>query len=123
VHAHTNHPIELHGEHGSLQVPDPNTFGGPVKLRRARTDTWEEQPLVNGYVNNSRGIGAADLATSLLSGRPQRCHSDLALHVLEVMQALHESAERGEHIRIESRCERPTPLPSGVADGDLGEEL
>lgn len=49
VQHHTHQPIELHGETGSLQVPDPNTFGGAVKLRAAGTDTWQDQPLVNAY--------------------------------------------------------------------------
>ena len=119
VQHHTNHPIELHGEHGSLQVPDPNTFGGPVRVRLADAEVWEEVPLVNGYTDNVRGIGAADLAHALIVNRPHRCHSDLALHVLDIMQSLHEAAEQGQHITIQSRCERPAPLPSGVAAGDL----
>lgn len=121
VHHHTNHPIELHGETGSLQVPDPNNFGGEVKVRAAGADAWEPQPLVNAYTENVRGIGLADLAHALRTVRPHRCHSDLALHVLEVMEALHTSAERGEHVLIQSRCERPAPLPLGVANGSLGE--
>ena len=32
VWKHTNHNIELHGTEGSLRVPDPNNFGGEVKL-------------------------------------------------------------------------------------------
>ncbi len=121
VKHHTNHPIELHGEHGSLRVPDPNTFGGPVQVRLAGAEVWEEVPLVNGYTENVRGIGAADLASALTTNRPHRCHSDLALHVLEVMQSLHEAAEQGKHITIESRCARPAPLPPGVAAGNLGD--
>ena len=123
VHHHTNHPLELHGEHGSLQVPDPNTFGGPVRVRLAGSEAWEEVPLVNGYTENVRGIGAADLASAILTDRPHRCHSDLALHVLDVMQSLHEAAEQGKHITIESRCERPAPLPLGVGSGDLGDTI
>ena len=115
VQHHTNHPIELHGEKGSLQVPDPNLFGGPVKVRTAGAGTWQEQPLVNAYTDNMRGIGAADLAYALTAERPHRCHSDLAMHVLDVMQAIHESSEQGEHILIQSCCERPAPLPTGVA--------
>ena len=123
VQHHTNHPLELHGEHGSLQVPDPNTFGGPVKVRLSNSEAWEEVPLVNGYTDNTRGIGAADLASALITDRPHRCHSDLALHVLDIMQSLHEAAEQGKHITIESRCERPAPLPPGVAAGDLGDDI
>ena len=96
VHHHTNRPIELHGERGSLQVPDPNTFGGPVRLRLAGGDAWKDQELVNDYADNMRGIGAADLALALQTGRKPRCDSSLAFHVLEVMQALHESSELGK---------------------------
>lgn len=123
VHKHSNPPIELHGETGSLQVPDPNTFGGEVYLAKSRNDGWHKQALVNGYTDNMRGIGAADLAYALSLNRPHRCHSDMAFHVLDVMQALHESAEKARHIVIESSCERPAALPLGVKDGDLGDAL
>lgn len=119
VHRHSNHPIELHGESGSMQVPDPNTFGGSVKISKSRKDDWHEQPLVNGYTDNMRGIGAADLAHAVEMNRPHRCHSDLAFHVLDVMQALHESSDKGQHVTLESRCERPAPLPLGVKDGQI----
>ena len=119
VQHHTNHPIELHGETGSLQVPDPNTFGGPVKVRAAGTDDWQDQPLINAYTDNVRGIGAADLAYALTTQRPHRCHSELALHVLDVMQALHESSEQSGHMPIQSYCERPAPLPLGAGGGSL----
>jgi predicted dehydrogenase len=110
VHHHTNHPLELHGERGSLQVPDPNTFGGPVRLRAAAAEAWQEQELVSADTGNLRGLGVADLARAIAENRPHRCHSDLAFHVLDVMQALDEAAERGEHVVVESRCERPAPL-------------
>lgn len=110
VHYHTNNPIELHGEAGSLQVPDPNTFGGPVRVRTPGMEAWQEQELVDGYVGNVRGVGAADLVHALAESRPHRCSSDLAFHVLETMEALHEAAARGEHVLVESRCERPAPL-------------
>lgn len=119
VHRHSNHPIELHGESGSLQVPDPNTFGGSVSLSKSKKDDWHEQPLVNGYTDNVRGIGAADLAYAISANRPHRCHSDLAFHVLDVMQAFHESSSEGRHITVESSCERPAPLPLGVNNGQI----
>ena len=42
--------IEIYGSEGTILVPDPNTFGGPVYIKKAgydvrnRTD-WEEVPL------------------------------------------------------------------------------
>lgn len=123
VFKHSSHQIELHGELGSMKVPNPNNFGGEVSVAIGRKAEWQAQPLVNDYIDNMRGIGAADLAYSLIADRPQRCHSDMAFHVLDVMQTLHEASEQRKHIMINSTCERPAALPLGVKDGDLGDVL
>ncbi|MDI6828220.1 MAG: Gfo/Idh/MocA family oxidoreductase, partial [Armatimonadota bacterium] len=54
--------IEIYGTEGSLSVPDPNTFGGPVRIRRAGDKEWADVPLSHGYAENSRGLGVADMA-------------------------------------------------------------
>jgi predicted dehydrogenase len=108
--------IEIYGTRGSLGVPDPNTFGGPVLVRRAGAQDWSEAPLTHGYHENSRGIGVADMAYALRLGRPQRASGALAYHVLDLMLAFEESSEQGRHIEISSACERPAPLGLGVQD-------
>lgn len=60
---------------------------------------------MNGYANNMRGIGAADLACALLTDCPYRCHSGVAFRVLDVVQKLHEASEHSNHLQIESSCE------------------
>jgi predicted dehydrogenase len=113
-HRHT--PIELYGTEASLLVPDPNRFGGPVELARAGGD-WQAQPIAHGYADgNLRGIGVADLAHALRRDRPQRCSGDLALHVLEVMEAFQVSSDTGRHVTIDSRPPRPAALPMGNFD-------
>ena len=93
VPKHRHAPIELYGTEASLMVPDPNRFGGPVELARTGAD-WQEQPIVHGYADgNFRGIGVADLADALRHDRPQRCSGELALHVLEVMEAFQVSSK------------------------------
>jgi predicted dehydrogenase len=111
--------IEIYGSEGSLAVPDPNGFRGPVLLRRGAEKEWKDVPLTHGYTENSRIIGAADMACALRSGRPHRASGDLALHVLDVMQAFHEASEKGRHVNLASTCERPAPLPAGLAPGTL----
>ncbi|WP_055107155.1 Gfo/Idh/MocA family protein [Paenibacillus ihumii] len=108
-------PIEIHGTEGSILVPDPNTFGGPVKYRKIGEAEWTEQPLLPGYTENSRGIGPADMAYSLIHGRPHRASGELAFHVLEAMWAFHESSDSGRYYEMTSRCERPAPLPDNLA--------
>jgi predicted dehydrogenase len=108
--------IEIYGTRGSLSVPDPNTFGGPVRVRRAGAQEWSEVPLTHGYSENSRGIGVAEMAYALRAGRPHRASGALAYHILDLMLAFEESSEQGCHIEITSACERPAPLPLGVLD-------
>ncbi len=117
---HANLPlIEIHGATGSLSVPDPNGFGGPVRIRRAGDAQWADVPLAFNYAENSRGLGLADLAHALRTGRPHRASGDLALHVLDVMQAIHESSQGGAHINVTTTCARPASLPTGLAPGRL----
>jgi len=58
------------------------------------------------------------MACAIASGRPHRANGALALHVLEIMEALEVSAVDGRRVNIESRCARPEPVPLG-----LGEEV
>jgi predicted dehydrogenase len=114
------HPcIEIYGTEGTMQAPDPNGFGGPVRLRRAREKEWVEAPLAPGYAENSRGIGVADMAYALRSGRPHRASGELAYHVLDIMHAFHDASASGRHVKLGSTCRRPAPLPTGLAPGTL----
>jgi predicted dehydrogenase len=116
---HSNHHIEIHGTEGSLQVPDPNYFDGPVKICQANNSSWEEVPLTFGYTDNVRSIGVADMARAIQQKSKNRCNGDLAYHVLEVMHAFFESSESGMHISIKSSCDRPDALPLDLFRGEL----
>jgi len=115
VAAHSLPPLEIYGTGGTLLAPDPNAFGGPVRLRRAGEPGWTEIPLARAYAENSRGLGVADLARALHSGRPPRAGGALAYHVLDVMEAVLESGLREESVALLSTCARPTPLPASLA--------
>ncbi|MBD2847207.1 Gfo/Idh/MocA family oxidoreductase [Paenibacillus sp. IB182496] len=104
--------IEIHGSEGTMLVPDPNTFGGVVKLRRAGEEEWQEIPLTHGNTGNSRGIGVADLARAVASGGAHRANGELAYHVLEAMHGFHDASRDGKHYLMQSTCERPEPLPA-----------
>ncbi len=110
--------IEIYGSEGTLVVPDPNTFGGPVRLRRMGESEWSEVPLTHS-ADVGRGIGVADMAHALQSGRSHRASGAMAYHVLELMEAFEESSQGGRHIQIKSQCERPLPLPVGLQAGQL----
>ena len=87
VAGHKHVPIEIYGTAATLIVPDPNHFGGQIeKLEKGgewtKVDT--DMPYDDG---NFRSIGLADMALAIRANRPHRANGDLALHVLEVMEA------------------------------------
>jgi predicted dehydrogenase len=51
-----------------------------------------------------------DMIRAIAENRPHRCSGDMALHVLEAMEASLASAEQGTAISLQTRCERPAPL-------------
>ena len=110
--------IEVYGTLGSLSVPDPNTFGGPVKIK-IRGKDWAEIPLTHIYNENSRGIGVADMAYALRTGRENRCSGRLACHILEIMHGIHIAAENKTGYTVKTKCSRPEPLPVNLLYGRL----
>jgi predicted dehydrogenase len=119
VRRHTHSPIEIYGLGGSLGVPDPNTFGGPVSVYRPGNETWQPAAFSHAYPTNSRGIGVADMACAILGNRPHRCSGELAHHVLEVMHAFHTSSQQGTRIDLTSTCTRPAAFPLDLPPGVL----
>jgi predicted dehydrogenase len=118
VWAHSLPWIQIHGMEGSIFVPDPNGFGGKVELHRPHHDPVDVS-LTHGYTDNARGVGMADMALAMQTGRDHRCNERLAYHVLDLMHAFHDSSDERRHIDVESTCERPAALPVGLADGEL----
>jgi predicted dehydrogenase len=110
--------IEVYGAQGTLSVPDPNTFAGPVRLKRAGEKEWQDVPLTHS-ADVGRGIGLADMAYAIRSGRPHRASGELAYHVLENMEALLKASAEGRYLPIESTCTRPEALPVGLPEGTL----
>jgi predicted dehydrogenase len=74
--------IEIYGTEGSLRLPDPNTFGGPVFLRFKDQREWTHVPLTHGYIEESRSIGVAEMAYAMRGARESRTQAELGYHVL-----------------------------------------
>ncbi len=102
--------LEVHGETGSLVVPDPNRFAGDVQLRPLGSLEWEVLAVSAGYTDAGRGFGVADLALTA-DGEAPRASGVLAFHVLEVMESLLRSAELGQSVSITSTVDRPPAVP------------
>lgn len=116
---HHNLPcLEIHGEDGSLVVPDPNTFDGEVRIRRGGEDEWQAIPLTHpGDIG--RGTGVADMVAAIRTNRRHRASGELAAHVVDIMQAFDESSDLGRHIQLAAFDGVPPALPAGLAKGTL----
>ncbi|WP_211217276.1 Gfo/Idh/MocA family protein [Aestuariimicrobium kwangyangense] len=105
--------LEVHGEEGSLQVPDPNGFGGSPRLFTHPSTGWVEVADRAGFVDAGRGYGASDLVSAIEHGREPRQGADLGRHVFEVMDSILASAHADRVVTIQSSCERPAAVPLG----------
>ena len=117
------HFFAIYGTKGILYLPDPNGFGGEVRLQP--NWAYDAAPVPAraldpkglaarrcpfGYADNSRGVGPAELAWSVRAGRPARAGADMACHVLEVIDAIIESGGSNAFVDIHSDFVRPRPL-------------
>ncbi len=103
--------IEIYGSEGTLSVPDPNTFGGPVRVYKPGRREWEEITVLRPFADNSRGLGVADMARALRFDAAVRASGELTYHVLDIMHAVHEASDQKRYVELESSMERPEPLP------------
>lgn len=139
VHYTAQARFEVYGTKGSLMVPDPNTFGGPVLLLRPedaaaapKTDPglarhgvpdfyagWREMPLLYDYAENSRGLGLADLCKALRTGREYRANFQQQRHVLELMTGFSRSCETKAYLPMQTRYTPTAPMKNNPMHGIL----
>ncbi|WP_263705807.1 Gfo/Idh/MocA family protein [Shouchella tritolerans] len=103
--------LEVHGTTGSLLLPDPNTFGGPVYVKRQGEQEFQEVPLIYGFQDNSRGLGVLDMVHAIQERRPHRANARMAYHVLEAMHGVLASSENERSYYMKSSCTQPEALP------------
>ncbi|MBI4046640.1 MAG: Gfo/Idh/MocA family oxidoreductase [Devosia nanyangense] len=120
VAGHNHLPLEIYGTEASLIVPDPNNFGGEVKLKRPGSE-WEDETVALPYADgNYRSLGVADMAHGILADRPHRASGALALHVLEVMEAFDKSSRTGQVVEMTTTVDRPAPIAQSLVSGRIG---
>ena len=141
---HTDCPnIEIFGKEGSIQVPDPNGFGGKVFLIRGKeieevvealppeTPTFEkmfammkqnrasyhevtDSPFPKCERDNMRGVGMSDLCSALSTGRPWRVSGEQAQHIAEFLEGVFKSVEEDKPYYMTTTFTRTEPMPENV---------
>jgi len=128
VQNHMRNHIELYGSHGSIIVPDPNMFGGPVIISKELGSDWikhsvEDKPLGKTNIinhsgrsneapkqSNYRGVGLSEMIYSIENKKQHRCNGNLALHVLDIIESTIIASETKKEIPLRSKCDQPSPL-------------
>ena len=104
--------IEIYGTEGTLAVPDPNTFGGPVLRRGVRDQWWHDVELLPATLPQQRGIGLADMMWASRTGRAHRASGDLrAPRVGDHGRRAGVGAATASASRCSTTCERAVPIP------------
>ena len=110
--------MEIYGSKGTLRVPDPNFFNGPVILHTPGKGD-EEIPLCFDYPENSRALGLAEMAAALEAGRRPRASYKQTLHVLEVLTGFERAAAQGGYLELTTTYEREAPMRADLPHGVL----
>lgn len=112
--------ITLHGTEGILHMGDPNDFDGKIYIQKS-DDLKTEFPLLHPFKENCRGIGAADMAWALRTGRKPRLSFEIAYHALEIINGIIDSAQSGTLKRFNTDFELPTPIGTEFYNGECEE--
>jgi predicted dehydrogenase len=125
VQNHARNHIELYGSKGSIIVPDPNMFGGPVSISKELGSDWNDFSVENMFLgktnivnhsgrsneapkqSNYRGIGLSEMIYAIENNKPHRCSGELAHHVLDIINSTIDAAKNNKEIEIQSTCRKP----------------
>ncbi len=125
VQNHARNHMELYGSKGSIVIPDPNMFGGPVSISKELGSEWNEysvEDMLLGKTNivnhsgrsneapkqaNYRGIGLSEMIHAIENNKPHRCSGELAFHVLDIINTAIDAAKNNKEMEIKSTCTKP----------------
>jgi predicted dehydrogenase len=122
VWSHRLPSIEIYGSLGTMSLPHPNWYDGPVEIRLHDDEEWHLvesvfAPIQTHPTEKVRGLGVVDLLNSTSENRSPRTSNNLALHVLEVLEAMQVSSQERVYVSIETRPDRPAPLRRSDLEG------
>lgn len=121
----------VYGTQGTLELFDPNYFSGSIRLKRTRFSDdpmtgmteYMPMPVLHGYTEETRGIGAADMVYAIRNGRQPRADASLNYHALEAIEGIIAAQNSGMVYKMKSRAEQPAPLKSGILRGTAQEHF
>ncbi|MFV0504268.1 MAG: Gfo/Idh/MocA family protein [Lachnospirales bacterium] len=100
----------IYGTEGIVYLPDPNYFGGDVKVLLKGQKEPFIFPLKFSFFENERGMGVAEMAWAIRRKRENRASKELALHALEVIHGIGESTKNKKYYKMKTNFNIPKIL-------------
>ncbi len=102
--------MEFHGDVGSLNILNLR-FDAPVEHAPLGSEFAPIELLRPGFDGLELARGVQDLADAIRHDRPHRCSGEMAAHVVEIIEAIHQSAATEEPVAVLSSFPPPEPMP------------
>jgi hypothetical protein len=105
----------LFGTMGVMYMADPNQFGGEVRVISKGNNEPFTMQQSHAFSDECRGLGVAEMAWSMRTGRKNRANKEMAYHALEVLHGIVKSSEMKSNQVIQSTFEKMPPIPRGYS--------
>lgn len=115
---HRRITFEVIGTEASLSIPDPNFFGGTVRITpKVGVDKFDVPPEWTDIAEEperfGRGAGVVDMARCIRGGGTPIASGAVGFHVLDVMASMAESMSTHEMVAVASAVDEVPMLPEG----------
>lgn len=105
--------IEIHGDAGSLYIASFQDFNAAVEFAEFNKEYRPAPYVKEPYPGTEWARGIFDLVEAIAEDRPHRATGDQAAHVVEILNAITTSMERGAPVDVTSTFPQPAPMPWG----------
>lgn len=107
--------VALIGTMGIVSIQDPNSFGGDVKVILKGNNEPFTMQQSHAFSDECRGLGVADMAWAMRTGRKNRASKEMAYHALDVLHSIVKSSETSSNQKLQSTFEKTPPIPRGYS--------
>ena len=111
-----NRILRIFGTEGIITIDDPNMFGSKITIQKAFGEPVEF-PFTHGFADESRGVGATEMAWAIVNNRPNRASKEMGYHVLEMIAGMFISSDQEKVYTLQSTFTRPEALAVGYVGG------
>jgi predicted dehydrogenase len=102
--------LEVHGDTGSLYIPTWGEANSRIELQQRGGEYETIPPVREPFPGYDWSRALVDLAEAIEEGRPHRSSGEQAAHVVEILNAVETSVERGGAIAVGSDFPQPEPM-------------